>query len=146
VKLAPAFEHGFVRLRNLESHHAGRAQPWVGEHPDYAGVFAPLVIDAALEILCHPEVVGPLAGLSVAEVVDVSPHGRDRAPLITLAPDANDLQRAFLPDAPGLPGIEPGRWLVVRIDGDPIRARAVMHFVDVAHGPPHHPITSEPLP
>ncbi|MGE3794649.1 MAG: hypothetical protein AB7I38_12060 [Dehalococcoidia bacterium] len=146
TKLGAAFEHGFVRLRNLEAHHAGRAQPWIGEHPDYAEVFAPLVVDAARETLGHPEVVAVLDELCVAEVVDVSPHGRDRAPLITLSPDAAGLQRAFCHDAPNLGALEPGQEVVVRIGTDPSRARAVMRFVDVAQGPPRHPVTGETLP
>jgi hypothetical protein len=146
VKLGAALGGGFVRLRNLESHHAGRAQPWVAEHPDYAELFAPLLIAAALEILRHSEVVAPLAGLCVAEVVDVSPRGRDRVPLITLAPDATGLQRAFARDAAGLGGVVAGQLLVVRIDGDPSKARPVMHFVDVAQGAPRHPTTGELLP
>ncbi len=146
VKLGAAFEHGLIRLRNLESHHAGRAQPWVAEHPDYAELFAPLVINATLEVLRHPEVVAPLAGLCVAEVVDVSPQGSGRVPLITLAPDATGLQRAFARDSGGLTGIATGQWLVVCIEGDPSRARPVMRFVDVASGPPLHPVSGEPLP
>lgn len=146
VKLGAAFGDGFVRLRNLEAHHAGRAQPWVAEHPDYAGLFAPLLIDAALEILHHPEVIAPLDGLFVAEVVDVSPQGRDRTPLITLAPDATGLQRAFMRNASGLGGVEVGQARVVRVETDPSRARPVMRFVDTAQGPPCHPVSGEPLP
>lgn len=146
IRLGAAFGDGFVRLRNLEAHHAGRAQPWVDEHPGYAELFAPLVIEAGLEILGHPEVVRPLEGLLVAEVVDVSPQGRDRTPLITLAPDAAGLQRAFARDASELGVVAVGQPLVVRIGGDPSRAQPVMHFVDVAQGPPRHPLSGEPLP
>jgi hypothetical protein len=146
VKLGAAFEHAFVRLRNLESHHAGRAQPWVTEHPDYPELFAPMVLEAALEILRHPEVVAPIEGLLVAEVVDLSPQGRDRTPLITLAPDTAGLQRAFAHDASGLGTVAVGQSLVVRIGRDPSRAQPVMHFVDVAQGPPRHPLSGEPLP
>ncbi|MGD9957349.1 MAG: hypothetical protein AB7V23_14890 [Candidatus Nanopelagicales bacterium] len=146
TKLGAAFEHGFVRLRNLEAHHAGRAQPWVGEHPDYAEVFAPLVIEAGRETLGHPEIVAALDGLCVAEVVDVSPQGRERTPLITLTPDATGLQRAFCRDAPGLGALEPGQEVVIQVGTDPSRARAVMRFVDVAQGPPRHPVTGAPLP
>lgn len=133
VSLASAFAE-FTRLRNLEAHHAGRAQQWVDGHPDYASLFAPLMVDAAWDVFTHPEVAGPLRSLSVATLKDVSSAQKGKPSLATFEPDSRKVMRAYVQGAP--PHLAAGDRVVLDFGPDPTRARLVMPFLDVAGGVP----------
>lgn len=141
VALHAAFAE-FVRVRNLEAHHAGRAQLWPDEQPDYAGIMASVHREALHEIVTHPA-LDTLDGLAVAVIVDISPSGRSRTPLITLALDVPGEPRVYHRGAAEGAQVG-GRW-VVRQGRDPSQVELVMAFIDVASGPPRHPVTGEPF-
>ena len=124
----------FVKLRNLEAHHAGRAQEWVDAHPDYPRLFAPLMVDAAWDLLTNADLAAPLHGWCVATVTDISPARHNRATLTTFDPDAPTVMRAYT-EGPGA-GLDVGDQAVLNIGADPTRARVVMPFIDVSRGVP----------
>ena len=124
----------FVRLRNLEAHHSGRAQEWVSGHPDYAAAFAPLVIPAMLDLLGHPEIAAPLRGWRVATVTDISRPRGGKPVLIALTPDDAEIQKAYVP-GPGL-DVRVSDQVVLDISAGATKGHIVMAFLDLATGVP----------
>jgi hypothetical protein len=140
IALHSAFSE-LVSLRNLEAHHAGRAQPWVDEHPEYAAVMAPVVSQALAEIVTTG--LTPLGGLAVATLDDLSASGRSRETLATFVVDLDGRPRAY--HRGPLTGGAVGDVWVVRFGRDPSRVTPLMPFIDLSTGPPRHPRTGEPL-
>ena len=134
VSLTAAINEIFVRLRNLEAHHAGRPQEWVSGHPDYAAAFAPLVIPAMLNLLGHPEIAAPLRGWRVATVTDISRPRGGKPLLIALTPDDAEIQKAYATNPP--PGLNAGDRVVIDTSSGATNARVVMAFLDVSGGVP----------
>ncbi len=132
TSLAGALEP-FVRLRNLEAHHAGREQEWVVGHPDYARIFAPLLIEAAWDLFGNAEVGVSLRGLCVATVVQRAPSRRGRPALTTFAPDHPAVQRAYSETAVE---VAEGGEVVLDLGTGPTSARVVAPFVNLAQGIP----------
>jgi hypothetical protein len=140
IALQTAFSE-FVSLRKLEAHHAGRAQPWVDEHPDYAAVIAPVLWEAFAEITTTG--LTPLDGLAVATLDDLSASGRSRGTLATFNVALDGRPRAY--HRGPLTGAAAGDVWVVRFGRDPSQVTPVMPFIDLSSGPPRHPRTGEPL-
>lgn len=169
VKLRSRDLHGgfdaVLQLRNKESHIEGRRDTWPDEHPDYLALMAPLVAAAAEELLGHPEVTAPLAGLMVARLEKVArTPDRARIPMLRFVPDARGLQAAFFSHPRGLTGVagEPHMAAIaalpdaelakmrpeflVTFGRDIARVMPRMLFRDLSRGVPHDPLTGAPLP
>lgn len=116
----------FIRLRNLEAHHAGREQKWVAGHPDYHRLFAPLLVDAAVELFTHPDLSAPLRHWCVGTVVDAS------GPALAVEVDHPTLQRVYC-EGTAIAG-DP---LVVDTRRGPSKATVAMLFIDLGGGVPN---------
>lgn len=132
MNLAAAMEP-FVRLRNLEAHHAGREQGWVVGHPDYARLFAPLLVGAAWDVFGNADVVDSLCGLCVATVVERASARGSRPALTTFRPDHSTIQRAYNDTAVDT---AEGGEVVLDLGKGPTNARVVMPFISLNQGIP----------
>lgn len=104
------------------------------DHPDYPRLFAPLLVDATVELFTHPEVTAPMRGWVVATAIDVEGARRGKPALATLQPDTTAIQRAYVTSPPAALAIDDR--VVLDVSPGAARAAVVMPFTDLAHSVP----------